>query len=68
MTVGLDFGSATIAIGRVAVGIRATDRNFLAMLEERYAGFIDRSAAQHYTFDVLLAPPTDAAADAGTRT
>ena len=67
MTVGLDFGSATIAIGRVAVGIRATDRNFLAMLEERYAGFIDRSAALHYTFDVLLAPPSEALADAELR-
>jgi hypothetical protein len=67
VTVGLDFGSATIAIGRVAVGIRATDRSFLAMLEERYAGFIDRSAAQHYTFDVLLAPPSEALADAELR-
>jgi hypothetical protein len=67
VTAGFDPGCATIAIGRVAVGIRASDRNFLAMLEERYAGFIDRSAAQHYAFDVLLTPLDDHGADAELR-
>ena len=58
---------ATIAIGRVAVGIRATDAAFLGMLEQRYAGFIDDGATPHYAFDVSLTPPEVADADADLR-
>ena len=37
------------------------------MLEQRYAGFIDRSAVPHYAFDVCLTPPDDEEADAELR-
>jgi len=67
MIAGSESACATIAIGRVAVGIRASDAAFLGMLEKRYAGFIDGSAAQHYSFDVFLTPPADAQADAELR-
>ena len=67
ITGGGEPGCATIAIGRVAVGIRATDAGFLGMLEQRYAGFIDRSAVPHYAFDVCLTPPDDEEADAELR-
>jgi hypothetical protein len=60
-------GCATIAIGRVAVGIRASDAAFLGMLAERYAGFIDDTAAPHYAFDVSLVPCHDDEPDAELR-
>lgn len=67
MIAGRESGCATIAIGRVTVGIRASDETFLGMLEDRYAGFIDRNDAPHYEFDVVLTSPDDATADADLR-
>lgn len=67
MIAGREPGCATIAIGRVAVGIRASDRAFLRMLEDRYAGFTCPHNAPHYEFDVVLASPDTEVADAELR-
>jgi hypothetical protein len=58
---------ADIAIGRITVSVNATDKAFLHVLEERYAGFADRSAAPDYEFDVELTPPGEGSPDDDVR-
>ena len=45
-----------IVVGGVQVGVRATDRAFIGMLESRYAGFLGTPARAHFEFDVELGP------------
>jgi len=53
--------SVVIAIGGVAVRVNTADADFLAMLEERYAGFViaetSGDAGAEHEFDVDLIPP-----------
>lgn len=60
--------SAVIAIGGVAVRVNTADADFLAMLEDRYAGFViaetDADASADFAFDVELVPPSFADPDA----
>ena len=49
--------SVLIAIGGVAVRVNTSDADFLAMLEERYAGFVSGEALAEFDFDVELAAP-----------
>jgi hypothetical protein len=53
-----------IAIGGVAVRLNTSDADFLAMLEERYAGFVSGDALAEFDFDVDLAAPAVADPDA----
>jgi hypothetical protein len=57
-----------IAIGGVAVRVNTADADFLAMLEERYAGFVlaetSGDAGVEFDFDVELATPALANPDA----
>jgi len=60
--------SVVIAIGGVAVRVNTADADFLAMLEERYAGFVvaetSPEACAEFEFDVDLAQPALANPDA----
>ncbi len=56
--------SVLIAIGGVAVRVNTSDADFLAMLEERYAGFVSGEALAEFDFDVELAAPAFADPDA----
>jgi hypothetical protein len=46
-----------IAIGGVAVRVNTGDADYLAMLEDRYAGFVSAEALAEFDFDVDLTPP-----------
>jgi hypothetical protein len=56
--------SVVIAIGGVAVRLNTADADFLAMLEERYTGFILAETGAEFDFDVELATPEFANPDA----
>jgi hypothetical protein len=58
---------ADIRIGGISVGVRSSNRAFLQLLDERYAGFIERSASPDYEFEVELAPPGAGSADDDVR-
>lgn len=64
----IERSSVIIAIGGVAVRVHTTDADFLAMLEDRYAGFVTAENATEanaeFDFDVDLAPPSFADPDA----
>jgi hypothetical protein len=59
--------SVVIAIGGVAVRVNTTDADFLAMLEERYAGFVVADADAEFEFDVELATKAFANPDVDVR-
>ena len=52
-----------IEIGRIPVRIRTTDPAFLAMLQNRYAGFWGHSGDAEFEFDIHLELPGDVEAD-----
>lgn len=52
---GVDRLSLVIEIGGMAVRVSTTDPGFLAMLQERYAGFVSASDNTEVDFDVDLA-------------
>ncbi len=63
--------SLVIEIGGMPLRVNTTDPGFLAMLQDRYAGFVTSSGNEHdvqgsaeITFDVHLAPPGSADPDA----
>jgi len=58
---------ADIVIGGVRVGVRTSSASFLALLEQRYEGFIDRPGITDFEFDVELAEPSGDAADENVR-
>jgi hypothetical protein len=52
--------SLIIEIGRMPVRVNTTDRDFLGMLQERYAGYVTASAGNaEIEFDIELAPLGD---------
>jgi len=50
--------SIVIAIGGVSVRLNTTDSDFLAMLHDRYAGFLSDELCAEYDFDMDLASPS----------
>lgn len=52
--------SVVIAIGGVAVRVNTGDKNFLAMLYNRYAGFVGDHATAEFEFDIDLRQPESA--------
>lgn len=56
--------SLVIEIGGMPVRVNTADPDFLAMLEERYAGFVSDSTNPEIEFDVELVPPNFADPDA----
>ena len=56
-----------IEIGGMPVRVHTTDPRFLAMLQDRYAGFVTSSEHAEITFDVDLTPPQGADPDAPVR-
>ena len=59
--------AVVIEIGGMAVRIQTTDPAFLAMLEERYSGFVSSFTRPEIEFDVDLSPPGTADPDADVR-
>jgi hypothetical protein len=56
--------SVVIAIGGVAVRVNTSDEDFLAILQQRYAGFVSSEQYADFDFDVELVPPVYPAPDA----
>ena len=50
--------SLVIEIGGMPVRVLTTDPGFLAMLQDRYAGFITSSERAEIEFNVDLTPPS----------
>ena len=67
MTVAAARDRADIRIGGISVGVRSSNQAFLQLLDERYAGFIERGASPDYEFEVELAPPGAGSADDDVR-
>lgn len=59
--------NAVITIGGIAVGVNTTDRDFLNILQSRYAGFISTNTPAAFELDVELTPPTNTNPDADVR-
>ena len=59
--------SLVIEIGGMPVRVHTTDPQFLAMLQERYAGFVFSSERAEIEFDVQLTPPNFPEPDAPVR-
>jgi len=59
--------SLVIKIGGMPVRVNTVDATFLAMLQERYAGFIETSEWDVLEFDVDLRPPDEANPDADVK-
>ena len=59
--------SLVIEIGGMPVRVHTTDPHFLAMLQERYAGFVFSSERAEIELDVQLAPPNFPEPDAPVR-
>jgi hypothetical protein len=57
----------TVKIGETAISLLTDDARFRRMIEDRYCGFVARSAQPHYQFDVTLTPPNPARADEDVR-
>lgn len=55
--------SLVITIGAVSVRVNTADPDFLAMLEDRYAGFVSSEAQAEFEFDVDLVPRSPVNAD-----
>ena len=67
LTVTLAHAEIIIDIGGAPVRVRATDTSFIEMLEKRYAGFVTSGGRADFAFDVELAEPVAADADAELR-
>ena len=53
----VDRYSVVIAIGGIPIRVNTTDPDFLELLQNRYAGFVDAEERAELEFDVELAPP-----------
>lgn len=58
---------AVIQIGGIGVCVTTDDPTFLAMLKQRYSGFVSRSVSADFFFDVNLAPTEIADPDGDIR-
>jgi len=59
--------SLVIEIGGMPVRVNTTDPGFVAMLQDRYAGYLGSSEPPGIDFDVDLRPPSDADRNADVR-
>ena len=57
LTAVIEQHDVVIEIGSIPVRIRTADPAFMAMLQDRYAGFLGHSGHAEYEFDIDLAPP-----------
>lgn len=55
--------SLSIEIGGMSVRVNTTDRDFLKMLEDRYAGYVGSAPDPEIEFDIQLGPPGNSDAD-----
>lgn len=49
-------GGVTVEIGGIPILLETGDRNFRTLIEERYTGFLSRSATPAYHFEIQLEP------------
>jgi hypothetical protein len=59
--------SVTVEIGGQAIRLLAKDRNFLARIKKRYAGFVARRAQPKGEFQIVLESPRSSSLDAELR-
>ena len=59
--------SLTIEIGGMPVRVNTTDRDFLGILENRYAGYLTSAANAEIEFDIEMATPGNTDPDASVR-
>ena len=59
--------SVVIQIGGMPVRVNTLDREFLGMLQDRYAGFLGEAEQPEIAFEVDLAPPNHSDPDAAVR-
>ncbi len=52
-----------VEIGGIPILLRSGDADFCAMIERRYAGFLNPSAQPSYEFAIYLEPPSEKATD-----
>ena len=64
LTTEVEQHSLVIEIGGMPVRVNTIDPRFLAMLQNRYSGFVGESEDAEVEFDVELAPPNPADRDA----
>lgn len=67
MTAAAARDRADICIGGISVGVRSSNQAFLQLLDQRYAGFIQRSAPPDYEFNVELIAPAAGSPDDDVR-
>lgn len=67
MTAAAARSRTDIGIGGITVRVRSSSAAFLQLLDERYAGFIERGASPDYEFGVELTPPGEGTADDDVR-
>lgn len=67
LTTEVDRLNLVIEIGGMPVRVLTSDPGFLAMLQDRYAGFVSSSEHAEIEFDVDLRPPGNADPDAPVR-
>ena len=48
----------TVEIGGIPIFLESDDADFRALLEQRYAGFVNPAATPAYRFEIQLEPPT----------
>jgi hypothetical protein len=53
--------AVSIEIGGMAIGLRTSDSSFRRLIEDRYTGFVGRSAAPDFQFDIDLYEPQEPA-------
>lgn len=54
----------TVEIGGIPIFLETDDADFRALLEQRYAGFVNPAAAPTYQFEIRLEPPTQPSGEA----
>lgn len=67
LTAAVECYHLTIEIGGMPVRVNTTDAAFLAMLQDRYAGFVGTSEQAEVEFDVDLTRPSSGDPDADVR-
>jgi len=53
----------TVEIGGIPIFLESHDADFRALLEQRYAGFVNLAATPSYQFEIRLEPPTQSSGD-----
>jgi hypothetical protein len=67
VTAVMQSSSVVVEIGRLAIRLRCDDPDFVRLIEERYAGFVNYSCDASFDFEIELAPPGTLSRDEDVR-